>query len=106
MATRFWRNAPGLGDLDLLVAPAPRESSRGRQEALETRRRMRAGEGGRRFGTLVDELTWPQREVQILLKNRSGSLSLHSTDHALVLKTKHRIVLKDRRTRWPAPGAG
>jgi len=94
----YLTQADRLNDVDLLVDLASRKTIAKEQEALEESARARAVQGGRRFGTYFEELTWPQTEVCLFLKNRSRTLSLHYIDHALVEKTEHRVIFEDHNT--------
>lgn len=84
-----------LNDVDLLIDMVPCKTNAKEQEILEESIRARAVKSGRRFSIFIDELAWPHTEVCRFLKNRSRTLSLHYTDHALVEKTEHRVVFED-----------
>lgn len=65
-----------LGDIDLgvdLVAKWPDEGS---YEDFTQPRIAAALKAGRRFSSYITELTWPETEIWLLLKNRSRALSL------------------------------
>jgi predicted nucleotidyltransferase len=69
-------NVAELGDLDLMV------KHRARREEFKDSKVLRgyARASGRRFGTFLDELYWPERELMTTLRARSGYLNVHTED--------------------------
>lgn len=67
-----------IGDVDLAIELAPRAEGQ-TQQRLESAAIDRAHQDGRRFGTIVDEIGWPQIEVLRYLKK--GSRTLSFVDH-------------------------
>jgi predicted nucleotidyltransferase len=65
-----------LNDLDIAVELKAREADDATQEKLRKESLAKAFESGRRFGNIVEELYWPEREVILILKNRSRTISL------------------------------
>ena len=65
-----------LNDLDIAVELKAREADEVAQEKLRKESLARAFESGRRFGNIVEEVYWPDREVLLILKNRSRTISL------------------------------
>ena len=92
----YLTDATELNDVDLLVDLVPRSRNAEKQAALERSSRIGAARSGRRFGSMVDELGWPETEVRLFLKHRSRTLSLHYTDHALVRRVEHRVIFDDQ----------
>lgn len=62
-----------LGDLDVGLVQGQRTS-----DDAELRRYTRAS--GRTFKTYIDQLFWPQRELFLLLKNRSAAINITLED--------------------------
>jgi len=65
--------ADRLGDLDLAVTTVRREANGDRHV---DRALAYANASGRHFGTFVDRLFWPSRELRMILKNRSPAISI------------------------------
>jgi len=95
----YMRQGDELGDVDLAVEFVRRTSDRSRFEELHRARIARAKEAGRTFATVLDELHWPRYEVELLLKSRKRSISLHDLDqHRVLLKEQpHRVLYADGR---------
>src|ERR1022692_1526140 len=66
-----------LGDLDLAVSTVRRETNGDR---YVDRVLAYASASGRRFGMFHEQLFWPLRELQMILKNRSPAISITSED--------------------------
>jgi predicted nucleotidyltransferase len=73
-------SASARSDLDLAVSAVCRDSNQDRyvHEVLAYARAS-----GRRFGALHEMLYWPERELQLILKNRSPAISITDEDIAL-----------------------
>jgi predicted nucleotidyltransferase len=65
--------ADRLGDLDLAVSTVRRQAS-GQRHVDRVLAYARAS--GRCFGTFEERLFWPERELRMLLKNRSTAISI------------------------------
>jgi len=91
----YLSEADRLNDVDLLVDLVPRHADREKQNSFEERIRRDAAANGRRFNNFVDQLAWPRNEVDLFLKKRSRTLSLHYADHAIVAQTEHRVVFEN-----------
>jgi hypothetical protein len=66
-----------LGDLDLSVTTVRRETEGSRYvDQVHTYARA----SGRRFGTYIEELLWPLRELLMTLKNRSPAINITDED--------------------------
>ncbi len=73
--------ASRLGDLDLAVTAVRRETSGERH----VDRVLEYGEAsGRSFSTFVGQLSWPSRELRMILKNRSPAISITNEDISLL----------------------
>ncbi|SCX38853.1 hypothetical protein SAMN03159343_0521 [Klenkia marina] len=66
-----------LGDLDLAIVLTPR-TEEWLQDSHNPLHYARAS--GRTFQRFVDQLFWPETEAKMLLRNRSGYISLHTED--------------------------
>jgi hypothetical protein len=71
------RAVDSLGDLDLAITVVRRETDGDRyvNQVLEY-----AHASGRNFGSFIDELFWPRRELQMILKKRSPAISITNED--------------------------
>jgi len=80
-----------LGDIDLAVKMAPKIADR---DALMDLSVQRFRESGRRAYSILDDISWAEREVQLFLKSRSRSLSLHfwDSDDKLVYAGPHKVL--------------
>lgn len=85
-----------LGDLDVgYVMDRRYELGTPELEDAEKRSRERARRVGRRFGSYVDWLCWPEREFLLALKGRMAGLSLHNydgIDRKVIQGGPHRLV--------------
>ncbi|HZS02491.1 MAG TPA: hypothetical protein VFE37_27500 [Chloroflexota bacterium] len=84
-----------IGDLDLAVDLAPRESDQVEQRKLEQRCISRALADGRRFGTFVEQIYWPEHAVYRYLKGRSTAISLHTAQEILREGWEARLIFED-----------
>lgn len=84
-----------LNDVDVAIGLAPKERNPERHFQLERARTAEALHGGRRFSNVVDELAWPQREVELFLKGRSRALSVHDFRDAILERTEFRVVFEE-----------
>jgi hypothetical protein len=67
---------PTLGDIDLSLVLEDRYQDREARKIGHEARVAAAMEAGRHFRDYMETLTWPEREVLLLLKGHSPSLSL------------------------------
>jgi predicted nucleotidyltransferase len=72
----YLSNKKQLNDLDIAVELKAREADNAAQENLRKERLAKAFESGRRFSNIVAEVFWPEKEVLLILKNRSRTISL------------------------------
>lgn len=70
-------DADRLGDLDLAVTTVRRETN-GDRFVDQVLAYARASD--RNFGTFLEELYWPNRELRMILKNRSPAISITNED--------------------------
>lgn len=66
-----------LGDLDLAVTVVRRDTN-GRRWVDRAQEYARAS--GRRFGVFIEQLGWPERELMLILKNRSPAINITKED--------------------------
>jgi hypothetical protein len=71
--------AGALSDLDLAVSAVSRDSN---QDDHVHKVLAYARESGRRFAAMHEVLYWPDRELQMILKNRSPAISITDEDIA------------------------
>ena len=66
-----------LGDLDLAISTVRRDADGQRyvEQVLDY-----TGASGRQFSSFTERLFWPERELRMLLKNRSPAISITSED--------------------------
>jgi predicted nucleotidyltransferase len=69
--------ADPLGDLDLAVSTARRDTD-GQRHVDKVLEYARAS--GRSFSAFYDRLFWPDRELRMILRNRSSAISITSED--------------------------
>ena len=69
--------ADPLGDLDLAVSTVRRDTD-GQRHVAKVLEYARAS--GRSFSAFHDRLFWPARELRMILKNRSGAISITDED--------------------------
>jgi predicted nucleotidyltransferase len=85
-----------LGDVDVAIDLRPRISDSAKFRQQCDRRRHLAEEQGRAFPTVVEWAIWPQKEVVLLLKARSRSLSLHEFNQVIGMKDlRYRVLVGD-----------
>ncbi len=84
-----------IGDIDLAVTLAAKAQDREEAWRLNKERTREACEQGRQFSNIIDELFWPQREVFLMLKNRSRSFSIHSPDDLQLAKTS-KVIFEEK----------
>jgi len=73
----FLRESEMLGDVDLALAYTCRIDNLNEYHELRKARVKEAEANGRSFQGFLDQLKWPGREIELRLRNRSCSLSLH-----------------------------
>jgi predicted nucleotidyltransferase len=84
-----------IGDLDLAVELARRESDQTKQCKLEQRCISRALADGRHFGTFIEQIYWPEHAVYRYLKGRSTAISLHTAHEILREGWDARLIFED-----------
>jgi len=67
-----------LGDVDLGLTYMRRTNDPEEFDKLRKERVKEAQAAGRHFPRFFDRVSWPMREVELTLRNRCGSLSLHN----------------------------
>jgi predicted nucleotidyltransferase len=80
-----------VGDIDLAIELVPKYDKAEMLVRSEQRIAAAVAEG-RRFTNIVDELTWPTREIYRCLRNRSRAISLHPFDEPIELNTPYRVI--------------
>lgn len=76
-----------LGDLDINITILRRIT----QDDYMERTLAYANASGRRFNDMIERMTWPQRELTLLLKNRSTAISITSEDLAQLTERSHNV---------------
>lgn len=76
----FLSESEMLGDVDLGLMYTRRNENSSDWKALSNARVKEAEANGRNFPSLIDEWGWPEREIALRLRKRSGSLSLHDLE--------------------------
>jgi predicted nucleotidyltransferase len=79
--------ADRVGDIDLVVDLESKIENLVQRRTEERARINGAILSGRRFSNIVDDISWPQREVFLFLKSRSRGLSFHDSDDSVLEKT-------------------
>jgi len=83
-----------LGDVDLAVTLEPKEPDREKRRHREDERISQAAASGRQFSTFLDQLAWPQCEVQLFLKGRSRYIKIHSDSDGVLTRTRTRLLFE------------
>lgn len=84
--------SPTVGDIDLAIELTPRYEG-DELEQCRTQRVEAAAAAGRSFPSWIDRLLWPQRELQLFLRNRSPIISLHDFRELEELQTPYKMLL-------------
>jgi predicted nucleotidyltransferase len=84
-----------LGDVDVAVELAPKESDRQRLRELNYRRVAVSEKKGRRFSGMLDREMWWRLETFYFLKGRSRSISLHDyrAEKQFADEVPHKILM-------------
>ena len=86
-----------LNDLDIGVELTKKGENEATDEKLQEESMARAFANGRRFGNLVEELFWPRREVLLILKNRSRTISFCEWESPFRMPgLRYRVLLGNR----------
>jgi hypothetical protein len=90
----FLTDSETLGDVDLGLSYTSRTDDKKDFDQLSEARIKEAEAAGRDFPRFIDRLFWPLREIQLMLRNRSGSLSLHDLrgERELIEALPHRQI--------------
>jgi predicted nucleotidyltransferase len=84
-----------LGDIDLAVGLTHKETDLHKQRELNSQHCREAQARGRRFGTKLEMLYWPQTEVRRFLKARSWCLSFHYLEELSGLGCEYKVIYED-----------
>ena len=84
--------ADRVGDIDLAVELESKIKDLEQRRAEERARINGAILSGRRFSNIVEDISWPQREVLLFLKSRSRGLSFHDPDDSVLEKTPTKLL--------------
>lgn len=79
---------------DVAVELVPRWQDPEKQSAMYDARIKEAMRSGRRFANIGAEVSWPQNEVYLALKDRSRAISLHPADDAILKRAACRVVFE------------
>ncbi len=93
-------DSPKLNDIDIAVEldwkeDHPRFVGKERPQAVLDYAH-KAEKKGRRFGTFIDRIAWPEDEVKLYLKSRSRTLSLHPISDKILDIVESKVVFSDR----------
>lgn len=96
----FLTENESLGDVDFAIELTPREPDQDKRFKLIRAKINIARSKGRRFANLTDEVSWPQTEVRLFLKNRKRSVSIHMLGELQDLgrekPLRYRVLLGDK----------
>ena len=84
-----------INDIDVAVELAHRSQDLDKHRTLRDARILEAMRGGRQFGNISEEVSWPETEVLLALKARSRAISLHTADDAILQRADSRVVFED-----------
>jgi predicted nucleotidyltransferase len=101
----FLTESETLADVDLAVVYTRRTDDPKDFREREKARVREARAAGRHFPLFFDKLVWPLREIELRLRKRSGSLSLHDLgkERKFIEALPHRRLYL-RLTRTPTSG--
>jgi hypothetical protein len=90
----YLSNADRLGDVDVAIELARRESDYDRHLKSNYRRVADEERKGRRFSNMLDQICWWQQEAMLFLRNRKRGLSLqdYASIREVVESSPHRVV--------------
>jgi predicted nucleotidyltransferase len=80
-------DAPFVNDIDMAIELIQKEEYKENWREVAKKRLSEAREKGVRFGSFLNQLSYPQTEVRLFLKSKSRYLSFHPTDDAILDKT-------------------
>ncbi len=81
-----------LGDVDLLLEVEPRDADPERRRLAFEEHMRGAVARGKRFGSFLDELAWPETEVKQYLRGRSKHVLFHSPSDAVAAAAEQRVL--------------
>jgi hypothetical protein len=90
----YLSGSPTINDLDVVYSLKRRDGDSALFMKRSTEKVRRAKEGGRRFSSYCDELSWPEVEVLRALKGASTAISLHSTGDVILQRTTVRDLYR------------
>ena len=93
-------DSPKLNDIDIAVEldwkeDHPRLVGKERPQAVLDYAHE-AQKKGRRFGTFIDQIAWPEDEVKLYLKSRSRTMSIHSISDKILDIVESKVVFSER----------
>ena len=95
----YLTQSPRINDIDIAVELAWKENHpkiKGKNKAhVAVEHARNAASKGRRFSTYVNELYWPEQEVELFLKARSRTISLHTTEDGILDQVESRLYFSD-----------
>lgn len=87
--------AARINDIDVAIELVHRCQDPDKHSTLHDARIQEGVRSGRRFGSISEEVAWPQTEVLLALKAKSRAISLHPTDDAILKRADCKIVFED-----------
>ena len=84
-----------INDVDLSIELETKfpELSGDKRMALEKKRTEKAESKGKVFYSYIDSLTWAFTEVQMFLKSKSRTLSMHYEDE-IIKQTENKVIFE------------
>ena len=86
------KNKTDYGDIDIFILLKNKEPDYAKYTNLREKRIEELRKKGKHFKSFLDELNFPEYEIQLKLKNRCRYLSIQPYDVELAKKIKHKQV--------------
>ncbi len=83
-----------INDIDIGVALERKTTDRAVFEEMFEQCIQQAEHDGRYFGTHVERMFWPEREIQLFLKSRSRSISLHPLNDGVIKSAVQKVLFE------------
>ena len=83
-----------INDIDIGVALARKTTDIAVFEEMLEQCIRQAEQDGRYFSTHVEPIFWPEREIQLFLKSRSRSISLHPLNDGVIKSAVQKVLFE------------
>lgn len=83
-----------INDIDIGVALERKTTDRAVFDEMFEQCIRQAEQDGRHFGTHLERIFWPEREIQLFLKSRSRSISLHPLNDGVIKSAVQKVLFE------------